>query len=86
MRTAIEAGVATTGLMYLLDRSALARIRVDDVIAKALQPLYAARAVATCTIIDLEVLYSARDHAHYQHIMHAQRQCLLLPVPPGTVP
>lgn len=66
--------------MYLLDKSALARIRVSEVIAKALQPLYAARAVATCTVVDLELLYSARDYAHYQRILHAQRQCILLPV------
>ncbi|MCP2362098.1 putative nucleic acid-binding protein [Nonomuraea thailandensis] len=72
--------MATTGLMYLLDRSALARIRVSEVISKALQPLFAARSVATCSVIDLEVLYSARDYAHYLRILHAQRQCVLLPV------
>lgn len=66
--------------MYLLDKSALARIRVSDVVAKAIQPLYAARAVATCSVIDLEVLYSAQDLPHYQRILHAQRQCVLLPV------
>ncbi|TMR98091.1 PIN domain nuclease [Nonomuraea basaltis] len=72
--------MATTGLMYLLDKSALARIRTSDVIAKALHPLYAARVVATCSVIDLEVLYSARDFGHYQRILHAQRQCITLPV------
>ncbi|MEV4069470.1 PIN domain-containing protein [Nonomuraea fuscirosea] len=72
--------MATTGLMYLLDKSALARIRASEVIAKALQPLYAARAVATCSVVDLEVFYSARDYGHYQRMVHAQRQCILLPV------
>ncbi|MFB9623724.1 PIN domain nuclease [Nonomuraea helvata] len=72
--------MAATGVMYLLDKSALARIRTSDVVAKALHPLYAARVVATCAIIDLEVLYSARDYAHYQRILHAQRQCVSLPV------
>ncbi|MGN9836625.1 PIN domain nuclease [Nonomuraea sp. H19] len=72
--------MATTGLMYLLDKSALARIRTSDVVAKALHPLYAARVVATCSVIDLEVFYSARDHAHYQRILRAQRQCIMLPV------
>jgi predicted nucleic acid-binding protein len=66
--------------MYLLDKSALARIRTSDVIAKALHPLYAARVVATCPVIDLEVLYSARDFGHYQRILQAQRQCISLPV------
>ncbi|NUP02724.1 MAG: PIN domain-containing protein [Nonomuraea sp.] len=72
--------MATTGLMYLLDKSALARIRTSDVVAKALHPLYAARTVATCSVIDLEVLYSARDFVHYQRILRAQRQCITLPV------
>lgn len=66
--------------MYLLDKSALARIRTSDAIAKALYPLYAARVVATCSIIDLEVLYSARDFGHYQRILLAQRRCITLPV------
>ncbi|PRX68149.1 hypothetical protein B0I32_103110 [Nonomuraea fuscirosea] len=66
--------------MYLLDKSALARIRASEVIAAALQPLYAARAVATCSVVDLEVFYSARDYGHYQRMVHAQRQCILLPV------
>ncbi|MEO3873527.1 PIN domain nuclease [Nonomuraea sp. B12E4] len=72
--------MATTGLMYLLDKSALARIRTSDVVAKALHPLYVARVVATCAVIDLEVLNSARDFAHYQRILQAQRQCINLPV------
>ncbi|WP_345557917.1 PIN domain-containing protein [Nonomuraea rosea] len=72
--------MATTGLMYLLDKSALGRIRTSDVVAKALYPLYAARVVATCSMIDLEVLYSARNFPHYQRILQAQRQCILLPV------
>ncbi|MGP3914751.1 PIN domain nuclease [Nonomuraea sp. 10N515B] len=72
--------MATTGLMYLLDKSALARIRTSEVIAKALHPLYAARVVATCSVIDLEVLYSARDFGHYQRILQAQRRCISLPV------
>lgn len=66
--------------MYLLDKSALARIRTSDVVAKALYPLYAARAIATCTIIDLEVLYSARDAEHYMRILRAQQECILLPI------
>lgn len=66
--------------MYLLDKSALARIRASEVIAKVLQPLYAARAVATCSVVDLEVFYSAQDYGHYQRMVHAQRQCILLPV------
>ncbi|MER6513029.1 PIN domain-containing protein [Nonomuraea sp. NPDC001636] len=72
--------MATTGLTYLLDKSALTRIRTSDVVARALHPLYAARVVATCAVIDLEVLHGARDLAHHQRILRAQRQCVSLPL------
>lgn len=67
-------------MIYLLDKSALARIRTSEVVAKALHPLYAAHVVATCPIIDLEVCYSARDPAHFQRIRHAQQQVIQLSV------
>jgi predicted nucleic acid-binding protein len=67
-------------VIYLLDKSALARIRTSEVVAKALHPLYAAQVVATCVIVDLEVGYSARDAAHYQRIRHAQQQVIQLSV------
>ncbi|MFG1941813.1 PIN domain nuclease [Nonomuraea sp. NPDC048826] len=70
--------MAATGVIYLLDTSALARIRTSEVVAKALHPLYAARVVATCDIIDLEVGYSARNHAHYKRIIRAQHQVIRL--------
>ncbi|KAB8197828.1 PIN domain-containing protein [Nonomuraea phyllanthi] len=76
--------MAATGVMYLLDKSALARMRTSDVVAKALYPLYVARVVATCSVIDLEVLYSARDFAHYQRILDAQGQCIQLPLTQET--
>ncbi|MFI7113582.1 PIN domain-containing protein [Nonomuraea sp. NPDC050227] len=72
--------MATTGLTYLLDKSALTRIRTSDVVAKALHPLYVAQVVATCAVIDLEVLRSAPDLVHYRRILRAQRQCVSLPL------
>jgi predicted nucleic acid-binding protein len=66
--------------MYLLDTSVLARMRVSDAVAEVLRPFYVARAVATCSVIELNVLHSARDHAHYQRILRAQRQCVHLPL------
>ncbi len=66
--------------MYLLDKSALARIRTSDTVARALHPLFVAQVIATCPVIDLEVCYSARDFPHYQRIVRAQRQCIQLPV------
>ncbi len=45
---------------YIADKSALARLRYPDVSA-VLSPLILAGDVATCGIIELEILYSARS-------------------------
>ena len=50
------AGVAT----HLADKSALARMGQPDVAARIV-PLLRSGVLATCSITDLEVLYSARD-------------------------
>ena len=50
---------------YLIDKSALARMRHPRVQAR-LEPILEAGEAATCAIVDLEVLYSvrnAREHA-----------------------
>jgi predicted nucleic acid-binding protein len=46
---------------YLADKSALARLRYPAVSAM-LSPLILAGEVATCSLIELEVLYSARSY------------------------
>ncbi|MER7610877.1 PIN domain-containing protein [Nonomuraea wenchangensis] len=68
------------GRLYLIDKSALARLRTNEVVAGALRPLFAARAVATCAIIDLEAVYGARDPAQGRAALAAQRQCVSLPL------
>ena len=53
--------------VYLVDKSALARIThaaVDDRLA----PLILEGQTATCPIVDLEVLYSARSFGHYEEV------------------
>jgi len=60
--------------LYLADKSALARLAHPDVVAR-LGPLLVAGLVATCPIIDLEVLYSARSLADYENIL-AERRAL----------
>ena len=47
---------------YLADKSALARMSYPSV-SGVLEPLILAGQVATCGIIDLEILFSARSHA-----------------------
>lgn len=54
--------------LYLADKSALARMAHVSV-ARRLGPLLAHGRIATCPIIDLEVLYSARSHADYEAIL-----------------
>lgn len=50
---------------YLVDKSALARMHHTTVSA-VLKPLLALGGLATCAVVDLEVLYSARSPAEYK--------------------
>lgn len=52
---------------YLIDKSALARMPLDAV-RRRLAPILEAGEAATCAIIDLEVLYSARGPLDYDEI------------------
>jgi predicted nucleic acid-binding protein len=52
---------------YLADKSALSRVHHDDVFHR-ISSLYVTGEVATCSIIDLEVLYSARNAASHRAI------------------
>ena len=52
---------------YLADKSALARFPVAAV-ARRLRPLMEEGLVATCAIVDLEVLCSSRRLADYEEI------------------
>jgi predicted nucleic acid-binding protein len=59
--------VAAVKARYLIDRSALARMTLDPV-RQRLEPIIEAGEAATCAITDLEVLYSARNHADFASI------------------
>ena len=48
-------------LRFVADTSAIARLRVPAVDAR-LSPLIASGEVATCSVVELEVLYSTRGH------------------------
>ena len=52
---------------YLVDKSALARMPLEPV-RNRLAPIIEAGEAATCAIIDLEVLYSARNHQDHERI------------------
>jgi predicted nucleic acid-binding protein len=64
---------------YLVDTSAASRIRTPYVRAR-LQPLLDARIVDTCGVTDLELLYSARSAADYEHILRTRRRLDTLPI------
>ncbi|MDA8370810.1 MAG: PIN domain nuclease [Nocardiopsaceae bacterium] len=72
--------VTWTGRRYLIDKSALARMRVPAV-AQALRPLFESGALVTCSIIDLEILYSARNQAEYEQVLEQRKVSYdLLPI------
>jgi len=52
---------------YLIDKSVLARMSLEPV-RERLAPIIEAGEAATCAVIDLEVLYSARSLADYDEI------------------
>ena len=65
--------------LFLADKSALARMHHDEV-ANRLSPLIVDGYVATCPIIDLEVLYSARSLQDYESIAAERRAMTSFPI------
>jgi predicted nucleic acid-binding protein len=59
---------------HLADTSALARLHHDDVAARV-HPMFIGGRIATCAIVDLEVLVTARDAAEHEE-MWFDRQLL----------
>lgn len=65
--------------LWLADKSALARLGDPSVFARLGAPL-AEGLVATCPVIDLEVLYSARSSEDYEQILRERRAMPSRPV------
>jgi predicted nucleic acid-binding protein len=57
---------------YLADKSALARAHLPAVAAR-LEPLFVGGEIATCGIVDLELLFSARSTRDYLAILADRR-------------
>ena len=68
----------------LADKSALARFPIPAV-AKRLRPLLEEGALATCAIVDLELLYSARNIADYQDVLEERRSLDAAPITPAVM-
>jgi len=58
---------------FLADKSALTRRESRPEVREVLEPLLVAGEIATCGIVDLELLYSARDRATYRSLIEALR-------------
>ena len=58
---------------FLADKSALTRRESRPEVQQVLEPLLVAGEIASCGIIDLELLYSARDRATYRAAAEATR-------------
>ncbi len=69
---------------YLADKSALARFS-HPVVEQRLRPLIEEGMAATCAIVDLEVLYSARNAADYQAILEERRAFESIPITPEVM-
>jgi hypothetical protein len=69
---------------YLADKSALARF-AEPAIAERLRPLLEEGAIATCPIIDLEVLYSARSWRDYEAVRGERAALEMAPVTETTI-
>ncbi len=57
---------------YVADKSALARANQPAVVAR-LEPLFLSGEIATCGIVDLELLFSARTAKDYEAILADRR-------------
>jgi predicted nucleic acid-binding protein len=58
---------------FLADKSALTRRETRPEVRAVLEPLLVAGEIASCGIVDLELLYSARDRATYRASAEALR-------------
>jgi predicted nucleic acid-binding protein len=58
---------------YLADKSALTRRETRPEVRAVLEPLLLAGRIATCSVVDLELLYSARNPTGYEALAKALR-------------
>lgn len=70
---------------FLADKSALTRRETRPEVRDVLEPLLLAGEIATCGIVDLELLYSARDRATYRALVEALRGMPRAPVDEAAV-
>ncbi len=69
---------------YLADKSALARFPLPSVGAR-LGPLIIDGEIASCSIVDLEILYSSRNLSDYEAILEERRSLDSAPITPEVL-
>lgn len=69
---------------FLADKSALARFPLPSV-AKRLRVLMDEGMIATCAMVDLEVLYSARRFVDYEEVLEERRSLDSAPITPEVM-
>jgi predicted nucleic acid-binding protein len=69
---------------YLADKSALARMSIPAVRSR-LSPMIEHGLIATCAVIDLEILYSARGADDYEAILEERRAFEDVPITPSVM-
>ena len=69
---------------FLADKSALARMK-EPAVASRLGPLLQEGLVATCAVVDMEVLYSARSPADYEAVLEERRAFPDVPITPAVM-
>lgn len=65
--------------LFLVDKSALARSHHQSV-AQQLEPLFPSALVATCPIIDLELLFSVRNHSEHAELRQELKSMPSFPI------
>lgn len=71
--------------VYLADKSALTRRETRPEVRQVVEPLVLAGRIATCGIVDLELLYSATGPATYTELAIALRAMPRVPVTEAVV-
>ena len=71
--------------VYLADKSALTRRETRPEVRDVVEPLLLAGRIATCGIVDLELLFSAPDPATYAELARVLRALPRVPVTDGAV-
>lgn len=70
---------------FLADKSALTRRETRPEVREVLEPLLVAGEIATCGIVDLELLYSATSRATYRALSEALRGMPRVPIEEASV-